>query len=148
MDEFGKLDGHDRPNTVLSSQGAAGMGKGRVLIVEDEADLAWVEQFNLETEGYEVQVAPEGVSAIEQLQSFSPDVLVLDVMLPRLDGWSVLERTRELPPDRRPEVILVSAVAGVGDRARGGELGVDRFLAKPFDMDDFLRVVGEAFASA
>ncbi|HEX2266868.1 MAG TPA: response regulator, partial [Actinomycetota bacterium] len=83
---MGKLRGHTTPSTIVSSEGAAGMGKGRVLIVEDEADLAWVEQFNLESEGYEVQVAPEGVSAIEQLQSFSPDVLVLDVMLPRLDG--------------------------------------------------------------
>jgi DNA-binding response OmpR family regulator len=123
------------------------MGKGRILIVEDEADLAWVEQFNLESEGYEVQVAPEGLAAIEQLQTFSPDVLVLDVMLPRLDGWAVLERTKELPPERRPEVILVSAVAGVADRARGERLGVDRFLAKPFDMDDFVRVVGEALSS-
>ena len=148
MDELGKLGERDRRSTIVSSEGAAGMGKGRVLIVEDEADLAWVEQFNLESEGYEVQVAPEGVSAIEQLQSFSPDVVVLDVMLPRLDGWSVLQRTRELPPERQPEVILVSAVAGVVDRARGEELGVDRFLAKPFDMDDFVRVVGEAIASA
>ncbi len=144
--ELGRLDGV--PKSAVSTQGGAGMGKGRILIVEDEADLAWVEQFNLESEGYEVQVAPEGVSAIEQLQSFSPDVVVLDVMLPRLDGWSVLERTKELPPERRPEVILVSAVAGVADRARGESLGVGRFLAKPFDMDDFVRVVGEAIASA
>jgi DNA-binding response OmpR family regulator len=124
------------------------MGRGRVLIVEDEADLAWVEQFNLESEGYEVQVAPEGLTAIEQLKAFSPDVVILDVMLPHVDGWAVLERTKEMPPDRRPEVILVSAVAGVADRARVESLGVGRFLAKPFDMDDFVRAVGEAIASA
>jgi DNA-binding response OmpR family regulator len=129
-------------------EGAAAMGKGRVLIVEDEADLAWVEQFNLETEGYEVKVAPEGLTAVEQLKTFSPDVVVLDVMLPHLDGWAILERTRELPPEQRPEVIMVSAVAGVADRARGETLGVNRFLAKPFDMDDFLSAVGEAIASA
>ena len=122
--------------------------RGRVLVVEDDADLAWVERFNLESEGYEVKVAPEGLTAVEQLKSFSPDVVVLDVMLPHLDGWAILERTKELPPDRRPEVILVSAVAGVADRARGESLGVGRFLAKPFDMDDFVRMVGEAMASA
>jgi DNA-binding response OmpR family regulator len=132
----------------LGQRGAATMGRGRVLIVEDEADLAWVEQFNLESEGYEVQVAPEGLTAIEQLKAFSPDVVILDVMLPHVDGWAVLERTKELPPDRRPEVILVSAVAGVADRARVESLGVGRFLAKPFDMDDFVRAVGEAIASA
>src|SRR6266700_2030010 len=83
----------------------------RVLIVEDEADLAWVEQFNLETEGYEVLVAPEGRSAIEALSSFDPDVLVLDVMLPYVDGWQVLARMREMPSARRPKVIMVSAAA-------------------------------------
>ena len=124
------------------------MSKGRILIVEDEADLAWVEQFNLETEGYEVLVAPEGRSAIEALSSFDPDVLVLDVMLPYVDGWQVLARMREMPSARRPKVIMVSAAAGASDQAKAEEYGVGSFLAKPFDMEDLVRAVGEALTPA
>jgi two-component system, OmpR family, response regulator MtrA len=123
------------------------MSRGRVLIVEDEADLAWVEQFNLESEGYEVQVALEGLAAIEALHTFLPDILVLDVMLPHVNGWSVLAKTQEIPDDRRPSVILVSAVAGVADQARAEGLGVGRFLAKPFDIDDLVRMVDETIAA-
>jgi DNA-binding response OmpR family regulator len=118
--------------------------RGRVLIVEDEADLAWVEQFNLETEGFEVKVALEGRAAIEALESFAPHIVVLDLMLPQVDGWSVLARAQELPPDRRPKVILVSAVAGAGDQARAELLGVGSFLPKPFDIDELVRLVEEA----
>jgi DNA-binding response OmpR family regulator len=117
------------------------MGRGRVLIVEDEADLAWVERFNLESEGYEVEVALEGYAAIEALQDFEPDVMVLDLMLPHVNGWSVLARTRELPDARRPKVIVVSAVAGASDQLRADEMGVGSFLAKPFEMDDLVRLV-------
>lgn len=119
-----------------------------MLIVEDEADLAWVEQYNLESEGYEVRVAPEGRAAIEAIDSFRPDLLLLDVMLPHVDGWAVLARTRELPTERRPKIILVSAIAGVEDRARAEQLGVGSFLSKPFDMDELVRRVGEAFDAA
>jgi len=108
------------------------MTRKRVLIAEDEATLAWVERFNLESEGYEVWVASEGVAAIEALASFEPDVMILDVMLPRLDGWSVLESIKEMPDERRPKVILVSAAAGVADRAHDERTAVDSFLAKTF----------------
>lgn len=124
------------------------MSKGRILIVEDEADLAWVEQFNLESEGYEVQVAPEGLTALQALDSFTPDVLVLDVMLPHVDGWAVLSKAQDLPEERRPKVIVVSAVAGVGDEAKARSLGVVSFLAKPFEMDELLRLVEEALQAA
>jgi DNA-binding response OmpR family regulator len=123
------------------------VSRGRVLIVEDEADLAWVEQFNLESEGYEVRVALEGLAALDALESFTPDVLVLDVMLPRVNGWDVLARAQELPDDRRPAVILVSAVAGVADQARAEGAGVGTFLAKPFDIEELVRVVDETIAS-
>lgn len=126
-------------------EGVSPMSRGRVLIVEDEADLAWVEQFNLENEGYEVQVALEGVAAIDALETFTPDILLLDVMLPRVNGWSVLARAQELPHDRRPTVILVSAVAGVADQAKAQGMIVGHFLAKPFDIDELVRVVDAAF---
>jgi two-component system response regulator MprA len=93
-------------------------------------------------------VAPEGRAAIEQLALFSPHVLVLDVMLPHIDGWEVLARSQELPANQRPKVILVSAIAGVSDQARAQDLGVGSFLAKPFEMDELIRLVGEALQAA
>jgi DNA-binding response OmpR family regulator len=123
------------------------MSRGRVLIAEDEATLAWVEQFNLESEGYEVRVAPEGRSAIEEVEAFAPDVLILDVMLPYLDGWSILANIRDLPDHRRPKVILVSAAAGVVDRVQEEGLAIESVLSKPFDMDELLGRVAELTAS-
>jgi len=122
--------------------------RGRVLIAEDEATLAWVERFNLESEGYEVEVAPEGRAAIDALERFGPDVLILDVMLPHLDGWSVLESIEAMPVERRPRVIVVSAAAGAKERvAAGPESGI-AFLSKPFDMEDLLTYVADAVAAA
>jgi DNA-binding response OmpR family regulator len=120
--------------------------RARVLIAEDEATLAWVERFNLESEGYEVLVAPEGRAAIDALRSFEPHVLILDVMLPHLDGWSVLASLKELPGERRPKVILVSAAAGVRDRAAAESAAVESVLSKPFDMDELLDRVAAAVA--
>lgn len=123
------------------------MTRGRILIVEDEADLAWVEQFNLESEGYDVRVALEGRAAIAALDSYHPQVMILDLMLPHVSGWAVLARANELPHGQRPLVIVVSAVAGVADQVRAEDMGVGSFLPKPFDMDDLVRMVGETFAS-
>ena len=122
--------------------------RGRVLLVEDDADLAWVERFNLESEGYEVRVAAEGRDALRQIESFAPQVMVLDVMLPHVSGWTVLARAQELPPEQRPRAILVSAVASLSDRARAREMGVGAFLAKPFEMEELLKLVGDAFQTA
>ncbi len=92
--------------------------------------------------------ALDGRSAIEALGSFGPDILVLDVMLPYVDGWEVLAHVQQLPDDQRPKVILVSAVAGISEVARAEDLGVGSFLPKPFDMDELVRMVGEALQAA
>ncbi|MBA3728232.1 MAG: response regulator transcription factor [Actinobacteria bacterium] len=123
---------------------AAPPSRGRVLVVEDEVDLAWVEQFNLQSEGYHARVAPEGRAALQAVAEFTPDLMLLDVMLPCLDGWSVLARLQELPHDRRPKVIVVSAAAGEAARARAQKMGAEWFLSKPFDMDELMQLVDEA----
>jgi two-component system response regulator (stage 0 sporulation protein A) len=94
-----------------------------------------------------VEVALEGLSAIEALGSFGPDILVLDVMLPHVDGWAVLARVQQLPAHERPKVIVVSAIAGLSDASRIEELGVGSVLPKPFDMDELVRLV-EALQAA
>ena len=115
------------------------MSRARVLIVEDEPDLAWVEQFNLETEGYEVKWAAEGRAAIEALDEFQPDVIVLDLMLPHVDGWAVLEKAQQLPTNERPTVIVVSAVAGMEERLNATYVDGSRFLAGAEDGSVLVR---------
>ena len=124
------------------------VSRARVLIVEDEPDLAWVERFNLETEGYEVRWAAEGREALTALEDFKPQVIVLDLMLPHVDGWSVLEKAEEMPATLRPKIIVVSAVAGMEERMKAEHGGVGQFLTKPFEMEDLLRLVAEAVPSA
>jgi two-component system OmpR family response regulator len=124
------------------------MGGGRVLIVEDEADLAWLERFYLEEAGYDVHVAAEGGTAVRAIAEFGPDVLVLDVMVPNLDGWTILSRARELPGGDHLRVILVSAMSSSRVEEQVEAFGVRQVLMKPFDMSDLVRAVGETLNAA
>jgi DNA-binding response OmpR family regulator len=113
---------------------------GSVLVVEDEADLVWVIRFNLELEGYRTFVAANGRAALEVLEEVTPDVILLDLMMPVMDGWAVLEEVRRRGITT-PRVIVVSARTGQLDRRRAEELAVDHFVPKPFDMDELLTMI-------
>jgi len=121
---------------------------GRVLIVEDEADLAWLERFYLEAAGYEVRIAHEGSAALEAIEDAVPDVLVLDVMVPNMDGWTILAEARELPGTERMRVVLVSAMSSSRVEAQVEAFGVREVLMKPFDMSDLVRAVEETLRAA
>jgi DNA-binding response OmpR family regulator len=116
---------------------------GTILVVEDEADLVWVIRFNLEMEGYRTFVAPNGEAALEMLAADPPDVMLLDLMMPVMDGWTVLEEMRERGL-KRPKIIVISARTAAGDRARAARYDVDGFVAKPFDMDELLEIIRAA----
>lgn len=115
----------------------------RVLVVDDEPQVVWMLQFGLEADGYETVAARDGVAALEAVREHRPNVVLLDVMMPVLDGWSVLETLRSLPEQDRPRVVILSARASRDDRAKAEELGADAFVAKPFNVDDVLGVVRE-----
>jgi DNA-binding response OmpR family regulator len=117
--------------------------RGTVLVVEDEADLVWVIRFNLEMEGYRTFVATNGQAALEMLQTDPPDVMLLDLMMPVMDGWTVLEEMRNRRVDR-PKIIVISARTAAGDRARAARYEVNGFVAKPFDMDELLELIRDA----
>ena len=85
--------------------------------------------------------ARNGLEALSQIQEHHPATVVLDVMMPRLDGWSVLEELVKLPREQRPRVVMVTALASLRDRARAAELGADAYVPKPFDLDELLRVL-------
>ncbi len=108
----------------------------RILVAEDSADLAQGIAYNLELEGYEARIAPDGRSALEQFASWSPDLVLLDLMLPVLDGYEVLRRIRSAPV--RTPVIILSARAEEADKVRGFKLDADQYVTKPFGVLELL----------
>jgi len=113
----------------------------RVLVVDDEPQVVWMLQFSLEAEGYQTYSARDGASALEEIRAHHPTMMLLDIMMPVMDGWTVLEHVRSLPEDERPRVVIVSARSSVRDRAKAVALGADAFVAKPFNVDDLLGVL-------
>jgi DNA-binding response OmpR family regulator len=112
-----------------------------VLVVDDEPQVVWMLRFSLEAEGYQTFSANDGRAALDELQAHRPQLMLLDVMMPVMDGWSVLEELRALPEAERPRVVVVSARSSLRDRAKAAELGADAFVSKPFNVDDLLGLV-------
>jgi len=110
----------------------------RVLVVDDEPQIAWMLQFTLEAEGYQTLAAADGRTALDEVRQHNPSVVLLDIMMPVMDGWVFLEELQEIPAGERPRVIVVSARSSLRDRAKAAELGADAFVAKPFSVDDLL----------
>ena len=112
-----------------------------VLVVDDEPQVLWMLQFSLEAEGYRTYAARNGEEALEEIAEQRPSMMLLDIMMPVMDGWTVLERMRQLPADERPKVVVVSARSNRRDRAKAMELGAHAFVAKPFSMDELIGII-------
>ena len=119
-----------------------------VLVVDDEPQVVWVLQFSLEAEGYQTYSARDGRAAMSAIGEHHPRLMVLDIMMPNKDGWSVLEEMMQLPREERPRVVIVSALASLRDRAKAAELGADAFVPKPFNVDDLLGVLHDLEAAS
>ncbi len=104
----------------------------RILVVDDEKDLVDLVVYNLEKAGYQTLRAHDGEAALRRAVGESPDAVVLDVMLPLLDGWEVLKRLRAEPRTARLPVLMLTARGEETDRVLGLELGADDYLTKPF----------------
>ncbi len=112
-----------------------------VLVVDDEPQVVWMLQFSLEAEGYQTYAARDGQAALDEVREHHPRLMLLDIMMPVMDGWAVLEQLQELPEEDRPRVIVVSARTSLRDKAKAAELGADAFVTKPFNVDDLLVVL-------
>jgi len=108
---------------------------GRVLIVEDDQDIVDVLRRTLRAEGYEVRAATDGPEALEDLEDFAPDLVVLDLGLPGMDGMEVCDRIRE---SSEVPVLMLTARADPEDRVAGLDTGADDYLVKPFDRSELL----------
>jgi DNA-binding response OmpR family regulator len=119
-----------------------------ILVVDDEPQVVWMLQFSLEAEGYQTLSARDGRTALEEVREHHPRVVLLDIMMPVMDGWAFLEELQEIPEHERPRVIVVSARSSLRDRAKAAELGADAFVAKPFNVDDLLVVLHDVEQTA
>jgi len=111
----------------------------RILVVEDNADLAAGIEYNLKLEGYDVRVADNGRTAIDVANDWHPDLFLLDLMLPGLDGYQVLQSIRS--NGQRAPVIILSAKGEEADKVRGFRLDADQYVTKPFGILELLERV-------
>jgi DNA-binding response OmpR family regulator len=107
-----------------------------ILIIEDDRHIAEGIQLNLTLQGYEVVIAHDGVAGLNQWKAIGPDLVILDIMLPGIDGLSILQSIR-LEDERLP-ILILSAKGDPDDRIKGLAFGVDDYLAKPFNLEELL----------
>jgi DNA-binding response OmpR family regulator len=111
----------------------------RILLVEDNADLAEGLRYNLELEGYDILVAADGETGLDKAMRGGPDLIILDAMLPRMDGFQLLRRLREDSNDT--PVLMLTALGEEEDKVRGFRLDVDQYVTKPFHLIELLERV-------
>jgi len=124
---------------VLPGAGQPGRQRlGRVLLVEDEQDVAELIRYNLTKEGYDVVLTANGNEALRFAREHHPDVLLLDIMVPQLNGWEVCRRLKKDPDLSQIPVIMVSGRVEEGDKVLGFEVGADDYVTKPFSPRELI----------
>ena len=117
------------------------MSPKKILVVDDEVDLVETVRFSLELEGFDVLVSYNGEDALNQARKVSPDLIILDLMLPKLDGYKVCrllkfdERYKHIP------ILMLTAKTQEKDKILGKETGADEYITKPFEMDYLMEKV-------
>ena len=110
--------------------------KKRILVIEDEVHIADGIRLNLSIQGFYVKIAADGIEGLAQWRSWRPDLIILDIMLPMIDGFSILKTIRQ--EDEKIPVLILSARGDTKDKVKGLRYGVDDYLSKPFDLEEFL----------
>ncbi len=117
-------------------------GVRRVLVADDDPDIVDLLTLNLEAHGYQVQAAFDGEEARDTAIATRPDLVVLDVMMPKMDGLEVLAALKANPDTRDIPVVMLTAKAGDNDVWQGWQAGADYYITKPFDLDELMRFIG------
>ena len=120
----------------------------RVLVIEDSDVIQRLIEVCLRPAGFEVETADDGPTGLDQALTSPPDLIILDVGLPRMDGWEVLKRLRDNPATRTVAVLVLTAHAQEANRERAGQVGADAFLTKPFRPNELRSVATELLAAA
>ncbi len=107
----------------------------KLLVIDDDSNISEMLSLHLESEGYEVKTASDGVEGMNFFKMYEPDLVLLDIMLPRKDGWQVCREIREI--SNKP-IIMITAKSETFDKVLGLELGADDFLVKPIDIKELI----------
>ena len=121
-----------RSSSTQSLLSASPKRGGSVLVVEDEQDVAELLRYNLIKEGYEVVLVANGADALKRARETRPELILLDIMVPQLNGWEVCRRLKQDPETRAIPVIMVTGRVEEGDKVLGFEMGADDYVTKPF----------------
>lgn len=116
------------------SSGSLSQSKGRILVVDDEDDILDLLDYNLRNEGYQVELARDGIEALEKAQVDTPDVIILDVMMPRMDGIEFCRTLRSHAVLRSVPVLMLTAKSEEEDHVIGLDVGADIYLTKPISL--------------
>ncbi|MDP8230200.1 MAG: response regulator [Candidatus Gorgyraea atricola] len=111
------------------------MDKKRILLVEDEKDISRMTKSRLESDGYEVMVAYDGHMALQEARSKKPDLIILDVMMPKMDGYKVCRMLKYDSEHKDIPIVMLTARALDSDKKTGEEVGTDAYIVKPFKWD-------------
>ena len=122
--------------------------EGRILIVDDESSIRLVCQLNLDAVGFQTLEAPDGETALALARGEQPDLILLDVMLPGIDGWSVAQELGAASETRDIPILFLSARSDPSDEARAYEVGAFGYLTKPFDPEELIARVQTVLARA
>ena len=114
------------------------MAKGRILVVDDEIYIVHILDFSLGMEGYEVITALDGEQALEKARAEKPDLVVLDIMMPRMDGFALLHALKSHPETRVIAFIFLTAKKDQISRLKALRAGVDDYITKPFDLEHLI----------
>ncbi|MDD5561692.1 MAG: response regulator transcription factor [Candidatus Omnitrophica bacterium] len=112
--------------------------KRKILVVDDEKELVKLLIFNLSISGYDVLSANSGIEALEACELQNPDLIILDIMLPRIDGWGVCRRLKQNPHTSNIPIIMLSALSGLDEKLKGFDLGADDYITKPFSPRELI----------
>lgn len=120
----------------------------KVLIVDDETNIVMALEFLMEQAGYQTKVAYNGRDALRIVPEFAPDLILLDVMMPKVNGYSVCQQIRETLPHQQPKIIMLTAKGRDAEITKGLALGADAYITKPFSTRDLVadvqKLLGEA----
>lgn len=113
----------------------------RVMAVDDDPVIRGLLEVNLEMEGHEVTTAVDGRDALDKVHADPPDLILLDVMMPNMDGWQVAARLKRDPATRGIPLVFLTARAMEADVRKGTDIGVESYVTKPFDPIELMRLV-------
>jgi DNA-binding response OmpR family regulator len=114
----------------------------KVLIVDDEPNIVAALEFLLQKSGHAVKIAADGEDALAQLDAFKPDLVLLDVMMPKVSGYEVCQRMRAQPQWRHIKIVMLSAKGREVEVSKGMSLGADLYVTKPFSSTELVATIG------